>query len=126
MMKKVIAVIAGCNAMQPNRAQSQTFSENAVYIMVPAGFTATNIIEVIAGASSLGDIFTQNMIVTTGGNESNAPTAQNPDIKTDVTVPLGDSALNALVGAGAKGITEGLSADSEDCAPGEDCADPQP
>lgn len=106
-------LISGCAGLNPgqNRAQSQNYYDCL--------FNFEGVPE------TAGDMFAQAMMIEhSGGTESDTATqTQTTDVPVDVSVPTGTDAITALVGAGAKGITEGLVTEKEAAAVDPDCPD---
>jgi hypothetical protein len=129
IMAAAVMLAAGC-ATQPSRAQTQTFKGNTFYVMVPAG----NVSNAVAQAKSqVGDLFCQNMMIETGGDESNTQTSR-PSVDVPVDVSWGGGAAGAAGAAaslankaaaalgGSKTTTPAAAAKDAACA-GEVCTD---
>ena len=132
----------GCQTATPSKAQSAEIKADVITVTSGgAGFAQllsayTNlppdnfvmVVEALAGLAGASEcnVISQAMANETGGDESNSQRASGPDTPVNVSVPTGTDAITALVGAGAKGITEGLrdnktEGKAEVCASG-DCA----
>jgi len=105
MMITALFLMAGCAGLNPgaSRSQTQTYNDCEFKVVLPSA------------ATGYGDLFAQAMMIEhSGGNESDTATqTQTTDVPVDVSIPTGTDAITALVGAGAKGITSGLTDDGE-------------
>lgn len=132
----VMAILTGCTSATPSKAQQATIKADVITIhgggksycdllqsytnLPPAEFA--RVIEAVTGLASATEqnLISQTMANETGGDETSTQTARGPDTPMDVSVPTGTDAISALVGAGAKGITEGLRSDKEEAGADKD------
>lgn len=132
----------GCQTATPSKAQSAEINADVInvtsggaayctllnnYTNLPAAEFAV-VVDSIAGLASATEcnVISQAMTNETGGDESNSQTASGPDVKTDLKIPLGDSAIDgfaALANECAKGAAEGLSASDSTTSADADCPD---
>lgn len=82
----IMALFVGCQTA-PGRTQTQNFEKCTFNVMLPEGANPSNVCAAAAGVS-MGDLFTQNMLVDTSGSEVNSPTS-TPTTTTPVDVMRG-------------------------------------
>ena len=86
-------VLCGCQST-PNRAQNQTIRDCTFYVMVPPAVTTNAQASAIG---TVGDLFTQNMVVENSGTESLTPTQTvSPTTTLSYGVGGGDSLISLV------------------------------
>lgn len=120
----VVFMVTGiCGCLDPSRSQTMNWDNVVVYINAVPAQDGTNGTVSATGAAgaTYGDILSMaQMLEHSGGSESDTRSYGNP------TIPTGTDAITALVGAGAEGITKGLTdgENEKDAAEGAgDCVD---
>jgi len=124
----IMALIVGCQTA-PGRTQTQTFKECTFNVLLPIGANPSNVCATAAGGT-MGDLFTQNMLVDTSGSEVNSPTS-TPTTTTPIDVMRGTgggsswaelfSGIKSMFGGGTS--TNTAAADKASAAATGDCAD---
>ena len=125
----IMALIVGCQTA-PGRTQTQTFKECTFNVMLPAGANPSNVCAA-AGGVTMGDLFTQNMLVDTSGSEVNSPTS-TPTTTTPIDVMRGTgggsswaepfSGIKSMFG-GSGATNTAAAAKTSAAATAGDCAD---
>lgn len=86
--------ICGCQST-PSRAQTQTIKDCTFYVMVPPAGQQTNSQPVAVG--TVGDLFSQNMVIENSGTESLTPTQTvSPTTTLSYGVGGGDSLFSLV------------------------------
>lgn len=68
-----MVALTGCQST-PSRSQTQTIKDCTFYVFVPQGQNATNVTAESGGSTgTIGDLFSQNMMIENSGSESLAP-----------------------------------------------------
>lgn len=113
MLVAVMAVtIVGCQtATQPGRSQTQTFDGCTFNVLAAPG---TGVVTAASdgkkpGKFAIGDVFAQNMMVETGGNEANSSEATSVP---STSVPLNVAWGAGAIGGGGSGTGTGMSLDT--------------
>lgn len=127
-------LMTGCTA-QPSRSQHNTYNIGEGGQMIGILFTGAERLASTDGAlPAIGDIFTQNMSLETGGDENNTQTVKQPEANLSGTYApsgAGSGVLEAAVSAGVKAVTGNSDAGAnagtvnaaDDCPDG-DCETP--
>lgn len=106
----IALLIAGCST-QPSRSQTMKLSKNSFTFTFHVNGNEKKPLKTADGTVipfTIGDFFSQNMSIETGGDESNS---QESSVNPNLTVPVGDKGVDAIatiVSGTAKGIAKAL------------------